>query len=72
MAIRLERSGELILIRGTKDEPKPENEWYERRRRLGVLVVALAVVTTAMYVVPNMPGREIFSQALHAILSAIW
>ena len=72
MAIRLEKSGELMFIRGTKDELEPQDEWYERRRKLEMLVVVLALVTAAIYLVPHLPGHELLSQAFDAIVAAIW
>lgn len=72
MAIRLERSGELMLIYGTKDEPPEQQDWYTRRSKLGALVVALAVVAAVVVVGPYVPGYAIVSHALKSVVSAIW
>lgn len=72
MAIRLEKSGELMLIYGTNDEPNDQMEWDTRRRKLGVFMVAVAVGTAAVLVAPYMPGYEIISNAFKSVVAAIW
>ena len=72
MAIRLERSGELMMIYGTKDEPPEQNDWYTRLHKLGVFVVAVAVVTAAVLVGPYVPGYAIVSHAVESVVAAIW
>ena len=72
MAIRMEKSGELMMIYGTKDEPDDQQDWNNRRSKLGVLVVAVAVVAGVIYLGPHVPGHEIFSNAFKSIVAAIW
>lgn len=72
MAIRLEKSGELMMIYGTQDEPEDQRDWNTRRRKLGVLVVAVAVVAAVMVVGPHVPGYEMASHAFKAVVAAIW
>ena len=72
MAIRMEKSGELMLIYGADDDSNDQNEWDPRRQKLGVLVVSVAVVTAAVFVGPHVPGFEIIRNAFKAVLAAIW
>jgi len=72
MSIRLEKSGELMLIYGTKDEPDDQENWDTRRSKLGVIAVAVAVVTAALFLGPYVPGHELVSNALKSIVAAIW
>lgn len=72
MAIRMEKSGELMMIYGTKDEPDDQQEWNTRRRKLGVLLTAVAAVVVAVYIGPHVPGHEIVSNALKSVVTAIW
>lgn len=72
MAIRLEKSGELMMIYGTTDEPDPQEEWSQKRRKLGVLLFAVAVVALAMYLVPQMPGHVMINHVIKAVLAVIW
>lgn len=72
MAIRMEKSGELMMIYGTRDEPDDQQEWSTRRRKLWVILTAVAVVTAAMFLGPHVPGHEIFSNAVKSMVTAIW
>jgi hypothetical protein len=72
MAMRMERSGELIMVYGNNDEPDAQKEWSTRRRKLGVLVFAIVAVTAAVFVGPHVPGHEIISHALKTVFEAIW
>lgn len=72
MAIRLQKSGGLMMIYGTRDEPDDQEEWNTRRRKLGVLVVSLAVVAAVLFIGPHMPGHEMLSNAFKSIVAAIW
>lgn len=72
MSIRLEKSGELMLIRGIQDELDDQEEWNTRRRKLGVLVVAIAAVTAIAFLGPHVPGYEIISNAFKSVVAAIW
>lgn len=72
MAIRLEKSGELMMIRGIQDELDDQNEWKTRRRKLAAFLLAVAVVTATVYLGPHVPGHEVVSNAFKAVLTAIW
>jgi hypothetical protein len=72
MAMRMEKSGELMLIRGIQDELDDQEEWNTRRRKLGVFVVAIAAVTAMVYFGPHVPGSEIISNAFKSVVAAIW
>jgi hypothetical protein len=72
MAIRLEKSGELMMIYGTQDEPDDQKEWNARRRKLAALVLAVAAVTATFYLGPHVPGHEVVSNAFKSVLTAIW
>jgi len=72
MAIRLEKSGELMMIYGTKDEPEDQKDWNTRRRKLGVLAVAVAAVAAVVFVGPHLPGYAMASHAFKSAVEAIW
>ncbi len=72
MAMRMEKSGELIMVCGSHDEPDAQKEWNTRRSKLGVLVFAIVAVTAVVFVGPHVPGFEIFSNALKTVVAAIW
>jgi hypothetical protein len=72
MAIRLEKSGELMMIRGIREELDDQKDWNARRSKLGVLVVAILVVTAVVFVGPHVPGYEIVSKAFMSFWAAIW
>ena len=72
MAIRLEKSGELMLIYGTDDEPNDQNEWSNRRRKLSAFVVVVAALTAMVFFAPHVPGYEIISNAFKSVVAAIW
>jgi hypothetical protein len=72
MAMRMERSGELIMVYGNDDEPDAQEEWSTRRRKLGALVLAIVAVTAAVFIAPHVPGYEILSNACKAVVAAIW
>lgn len=72
MAIRLERSGELMMIYGTKDEPPEQRDWNTRRHKLGMLIVAVTAVTAVVLVGPYVPGYAIVSHAVESVVAAIW
>lgn len=72
MAMRLEKSGELMMIRGIQDELDDQAEWKTRRRKLAALLLAIAVVTATVFLGPHMPGHEIITNAFKSVLAAIW
>ena len=52
MALRLERSGELMMIRGSADEPEEPrnpNKWVQR----GLWLVLIALTTGVLFVGPH-------------------
>jgi len=72
MAIRLERSGELMLIRGTADEPdepRNSNKWVQ----LGLWLVLVALTTGVLFVGPH-PLLEwaAVSHAFEYLMAASW
>ncbi|MGA8183083.1 MAG: hypothetical protein WB819_05505 [Terriglobia bacterium] len=72
MSIRLEKSGELMLIRGIQDDLDDQKEWNTRRRKLSVFVVAIAAVSAMVFFGPHVPGYEIISNAFKSVVAAIW
>jgi hypothetical protein len=72
MGTRLEDSQQLLMIRRMMDEPEPQEAWDMRRRKLSVLVVAVAGALALVYGVPNMPGWALIEHAFKAFLAAIW
>lgn len=72
MAIRLEKSGELMMIRGIREELDDQKEWNTRRSKLGVLVFAILLVTAVVFIGPHVPGFEIASKAFKSFVAAIW
>jgi hypothetical protein len=72
MAMRMEKSGELIMVYGNNDEPDAQKEWDTRRSKLGALALAIVAVTAAVFIGPHMPGYEILSNACKAVVAAIW
>ena len=72
MGTRLEDSQQLLMIRRMLDEPEPQEAWDMRRRKLSVLVVAVAGALVLVYGVPQMPGWALVDHAFKAFLAAIW
>ncbi|HEX5411706.1 MAG TPA: hypothetical protein VFZ27_07565 [Terriglobia bacterium] len=73
MAIRVEKSGELLMIYGKKDdEPDVQKEWSARRRKLGTFCAAVAIVATVFVLGPHMPGWALLSGTFKTIVTAIW
>lgn len=72
MGTRLEESQQLLMIRRTLEEPEPQDAWDMRRRKLSVLVVAIAGAMFLVYGVPHMPGWALVHHAFKAFLAAIW
>ncbi len=68
MAIRLERSGGLILIHGGHEEP-PKPKWGSKRhRRLALLVALIVLVAGLLFAGPHILGWHTFK----ALPTAIW
>jgi hypothetical protein len=72
MAIRLEKSGELMMIYGTRDDQDDQREWNTRRSKLGVFAVAVGVVAAVVFLGPHIPGYALISHAIKAVVKAIW
>ena len=72
MAMRLDKSGELMMIRGIREELDDQQEWNTRRSKLGVLVIAILVVTAVVFIGPHVPGHEIISNAFKSFVAALW
>jgi hypothetical protein len=72
MAIRLEKSGGLTMIYGTRDDQDDQREWNTRRSKLGVFAVAVAVVAAVFFFGPHIPGYALISHAIKAVVKAIW
>jgi hypothetical protein len=72
MAMRLDKSGELMMIRGIRDELDDQKEWNTRRSKLGVLVIAILAVTAVVLIGPHVPGHEIVSRVFKSFVAAIW
>ena len=72
MAIRLERSGELMLIRGIADEP----EKPRKQNKLITLVLWLALIVVVggvLFVGPNAPlDWATVNHAFMSAVTAIW
>lgn len=72
MAIRLERSGDLIFIRGAHEEPPKPKRAIKRLRRLGLLVALIALVMGLLFAGPHMLGWPVVSHTFKAFVTAIW
>jgi hypothetical protein len=72
MAMRMEKSGELIMVYGNSDESDAQMEWNTRRHKLGVFVFAVVAVTAAVFIAPHVPGFDILSNACKSVVAAIW
>ncbi|HET9178036.1 MAG TPA: hypothetical protein VFQ24_06730 [Terriglobia bacterium] len=73
MAIRAEKSGQQMVIYGKlDDEPDVQEEWNTKRRKLGALYTAVAIVAAAFILGPHMPGWAIVSGTFKSIVAAIW
>lgn len=73
MAIRAEKSGELMLIYGKLNgEPDVQKEWNTKRRKLRAIYTAVAIVVAAFILGPHMPGWVFVSGAVKSVVAAIW
>ncbi len=72
MAIRLERSGELIFIRGTPDEPEKPKKWAHYIQ-LGLWLVLIVLAGGVLFMGPHaLLGWGTVSHAFRSVLTAIW
>jgi hypothetical protein len=73
MAIRAEKSGDLMSIYGKLNgESDVQTEWSTKRRKLGALYTAAAIVAAAIILGPHMPGWAFVSGAVKSVVAAIW
>lgn len=73
MAIRAEKSGDLMLIYGKSNgEADVQAEWSTKRRKLGAIYTAVAIVAAAFILGPHMPGWAFVSGAVKSVVAAIW
>lgn len=72
MAIRLEKSGELMLIRGTADEPeKPKTR--SKYVQLGLWLVLITLAGEVLFMGPHaLLNWASVNHALRSVLTAIW
>jgi hypothetical protein len=72
MAMRLDKSGELTMMHGIRDELDDQKEWNTRRSRLRVFLFSVVAVMAAVFVAPHLPGWEMISNAFKSVMAAIW
>ncbi len=72
MAIRLERSGGLIFIRGQADEPEKAKEW-KKYIQPGLWLLLALLVTGVLFMGPQalLPWTTV-THAFRSVLTAIW
>lgn len=72
MAIRLEKSGELILIRGTADEPETPKKWT-KYVQLGLWLALILLASGVLFMGPDaLLDWATVSHAFRSVLTAIW
>ena len=72
MAIRLERSGGLMLIRGTADEPVKPQKW-NKQIQLGLWLVLIMLTGGVLFVGPHPLLTWVsVGHVFKAVLAAIW
>ena len=72
MAIRLEKSGELMLIRGMADEPEKPRQWV-KGIHLGLWLVVIALTSAVLFMGPHaLLDWATVNHALRSVLTAIW
>jgi hypothetical protein len=69
MAVRLERSGGLILIRGTKDEP--EEPKRDRFASVGLWLALILLVVGVMFIGPSGVSMADVGHAFKSFLAAV-
>lgn len=72
MAIRLERSGELMFIRGTADKPEKPRTW-KKYIQPGLWLVLALLVSAVLFMGPQslLPWTTV-THAFRSVLTAIW
>lgn len=71
MAIRLEKSGGLILIRTASHDAAKQKQGTKNRRRPGAWV-GLTVLAGAVLIGMHSPAWQAVSHTLKTLLAAIW
>jgi len=71
MAIRLEKSGGLILVRGNQEDRKAPGWWSRNHRELGLWVALAALLMAALFVPAEALRWEAVDHALTALLHAL-
>jgi len=72
MAIRLERSGELIFIRGTADEPEKPRKWTKYVQP-GLWLALIMLASGGLFMGPHaLLEWATVSHAFRSVLTAIW
>jgi hypothetical protein len=72
MAIRLEKSGELMFIRGTADDPEKSNKW-NKQIQLGLWLVLIMLAGGVLFMGPHaLLEWATVTHAFRSVLTAIW
>lgn len=69
MAIRLERDGDLIFVRGCPDPPKKQER---RKRGLGLWVVLVLLVAGGVFASPLAAAWPTVLHTVKVFLAAVW
>ena len=72
MAIRLEKSGELILIHGTPDPPAKKKWWDKKPRGLGMWLVLTLLVAAVLFAGTVVSGWPAVAHTVKGLLAAVW
>lgn len=72
MAMRLDKSAELMMMDGIRDELDDQKEWNIRRSKRSVFLFSILAVTATIFVAPHLPGWDIISNAFKSLIAAIW
>jgi hypothetical protein len=70
MAIRLERSGGLILIHGAPDPPEKKMWWTRKPRRLGLWLVLTVFIAGVVFAAPVVSGWPVVAHTVKGLLAA--
>ena len=70
MASRLEKSGELLMVRYSPDAPAPEKPGS--RRKWGVVLAVIVLVAGTLFVSPHGAGWSAVGHTFKAFLAAVW
>jgi len=70
MAIRLERSGGLILIHGAPDPPSKKKWWDKKPRGLGVWIVFTLCIAGVLFAASVAPEWPAIAEAVKGLLAS--